>query len=137
MRWKYSKYIFLEGQTEETPDEGSGDQQEDATTESEDSSTTEDPIIFPTTTSPDGESISDSGKRISITAQNVLVCVFVSTIFLQNTVCNFSFRKRGKEEPDSGRRIRNRSVRRLLRTGILFRRLREEKAEKAGGGNQK
>ena len=135
----YLIYIYLEDQTEETPDEGSGDQQEDSTTASEDSLTTEDPIIFPTTTSPDGESISDSGKRISITAQNVLVCVFhsVSTIFLQNTVCNFSFRKRGKEEPDSGRRIRNRSVRRLLRTGILFRRLREEKAEKAGGGNQK
>ena len=61
----------------------------------------------------------------------------VSTIILQNTVCNFSFRKGGKEEPDSGRRIRNRSVRRLLRTGILFRRLREEKAEKTGGGKQK
>ena len=57
------KYISLEDKTEETPDEGSGDQQEDATTESEDQSTTEDPIIFPTTTLPDGESISDSGKN--------------------------------------------------------------------------
>ena len=76
MGWKYSNYIFLEGQTEETPDEGSGDQQEDAITESEDSSTTEDPIIFPTTTSPDGESISDSGKAISIMLQNVLAWVF-------------------------------------------------------------
>ena len=84
MGWKYSKYIFLEGQTEETPDEGSGDQQEDATTESEDSSTTEDPIIFPTTTSPDGESISDSGKTISIMLQNVLAWVFISSIFVQN-----------------------------------------------------
>ena len=57
------KYISLEDKTEETPDEGSGDQQEDATTESDDSSTTEDPIIFPSTTSPDDESISDSGKN--------------------------------------------------------------------------
>ena len=57
------KYISLEDKTEETPDEGSGDQQEDATTESEDQSTTEDPIIFPTTISPDGESIFDSGKN--------------------------------------------------------------------------
>ena len=87
MGGKYSNYIFLEGQTEETPDEGSGDQQEDATTESEDSSTTEDPIIFPTTTSPDGESISDSGKTISIMLQNVLAWVFkhlVSSIVVQN-----------------------------------------------------
>ena len=83
----YLIYIYLEDQTEETPDEGSGDQQEDSTTESEDSSTTEDPIIFPTTTSPDGESISDSGKRISITAQNVLVCVFFSQYYFSAKHC--------------------------------------------------
>ena len=111
----YLKYIFLEDQTEETPDEGSGDQQEDATTESDNSSTTEDPIVFPTTTSPDDESISNSGKN-NIIWLCLIFYYLVSTIFVQNTVCNFSFRKRGKEEPDSGRRIRNRGVRRLLRT---------------------
>ena len=78
------KYIFLEDQTEETPDEGSGDQQEDATTESDNSSTTEDPIVFPTTTSPDDESISDSGKN---NVNNASKCsysgILVSSIFLQ------------------------------------------------------
>ena len=73
------KYIFLEDQAEKTPDEGSGDQQEDATTESEDSSTTEDPIIFPTTTSPVGESISDSGKNnINNGSKCSCSCIYVS-----------------------------------------------------------